>query len=368
MELDGVHMQRDADIVQLPIELEKRTREISENLQYSPAVQAIFREIDINDSLSLLSFGSETAKEISQFSDMILNSIKRTGIKEAGELMKLLAGIMDRFDLNDFNKKEKNTFFQKLFSKRKNSMETVFGKYESMQEEIEKVGIALKKFEKDILKENDQLENMFQHSLAYYAELKKFIAAGEMAVNNLTTEVLPDIEYKANVLGNQIEQMKLHKLQQSKELLEQRIYDLQLAENVALQSLPMIKMTQNGNDELVHKIGSSFFVTLPLFKQALAQTVAIKRSNAQAKANQAVDEKMNELLKSHADNEALQEKIRKRLTHGSFQSLETLEKSWGTIVHGIEDVKNIYRTANEQWSENTSKLERFKKKFEQRSS
>ena len=41
--------------------------------------------------------------------------------------------------------------------------------------------------------------------------------------------------------------MMLQKLEISKEMLSQRVYDLQIAENVAIQSAPMIQTIQMSN-------------------------------------------------------------------------------------------------------------------------
>ncbi|MFC7687122.1 toxic anion resistance protein [Ureibacillus sp. GCM10028918] len=350
--------------VQLPNELVQKTAEIKNKVQYSPEVQVILRQLDIENLNSLVSFGSQSAVEISRFSDMILSSIRRTKIEEAKDLTLRLSKIMDLFNLNDFDKEKKPNLFQKLFNKTKDSMEAIYKKYELMQTDVEKVGITLKKFETEILKENDQLETMFHHNLAYYEELQKYIVAGEMTLREISAKLIPECEEKVRASGNQLDQLKLQNLNQAKEMLDQRVFDLQLAENVALQSLPMIKVTQMGNDELVRKINASFIITLPLFKQALAQTVALKRQQVREKAQQALDARTNEILLRNADNAALQEKAMSRLKTGNFIQLETLEKTWNTIMQGIEDVKQIYTEASEQRKEGTVKLEGLKKRFE----
>ncbi|QCR32440.1 toxic anion resistance protein [Lysinibacillus sp. SGAir0095] len=352
--------------VQLPNEIEQKTNEIKSNVQNSPEILAIIQQLDIENLNSLVSFGSQSTVEISRFSDMILSSIRRTKIDEAKELSLQLSRIMDAFNLNDFKKEKKTGFFQKLFNKAKDTMEIIYRKYETMQTDVEKVGITLKKYETEILKENDQLESMFHHNLAYYEELQKYILAGKQAIQELSTKQIPQWEENVRVSGNQLDQLKLQTLLQAKQMLDQRIYDLQLAENIALQSLPMIKVTQMGNDELVRKINASFIITLPLFKQALAQTVALKRQQVRDKAQQALDARTNELLLQNAENAALQEKVMARLKSGNLIQLETLEKTWGTIMQGIEDVKQIYTKSVEDRKVGTDKLTELKKRFEQK--
>ena len=71
--------------------------------------------------------------------------------------------------------------------------------------------------------------------------------------------------------------LRFSSLQQSLMMLEQRTQDLRTAENVAMQSIPMIKTMEFSNMNLVRKINSAFIVTLPVFKQALAQAILLKR-------------------------------------------------------------------------------------------
>lgn len=346
------------------LELEKQRNEIVTKVQNSPEVQAIVRQIDLENTVSLMKFGGQSAEEISKFSDMILRSMQRTQSEDAGELIGQLNKIMERFDLEDFEKQKDPGLLKKLFSKAKNSIEAIYKKYETMEDEVNKVNVTLKQYEMDINKENEQLETMFRNNLSYYEDLQRYIVAGEIAVQEITTRLIPEWEQKANISNDQKDQLTVQKLYQAKNMMEQRVFDLRLAENIALQSMPMIRATQLGNYELVRKINSSFIITLPLFKQALAQTILLKRQAVRMKATQALDEKTNELLKKNANNTVLQAKTIATLTSGSFVQIETLEETWSTIMQGIEDVKQIYVDASIQREEETKKLEEFKKNYE----
>ena len=354
-------MEVETSNVQLSNEVEQKTFEILNRVQHSPEIQAISRQINIEELNSLITFGSQTAVEISRFSDKILGSIRQTEMEEAKNLTLNLSKIMDQFNLSDFETEKKPNFLQKVFHKTKDAMEGIYKKYENMQTDVEKVGIALKKFEVEMARENDQLETMFHHNLAYYEELQKYILAGERVVQEITEKLIPEWKEKVRISGNQLDQLKLQHFNQAKQMLEQRIYDLRLAENVALQSLPMIKLTQMGNDELLRKINASFIITLPLFRQALAQTVSLKRQQVRAKAQQALDERTAEVLRRNAENAALQEKAMTQLKSANSIQLETLEKTWNTIMKGIEDVKEIYQNTTNTRKKGLDKLAEFKR-------
>ena len=133
-----------------------------------------------------------------------------------------------------------------------------------------------------------------------------------------------------------------------------------------MQSIPMIKTMQFSNMNLVRKINSAFIVTLPVFKQAIAQAIMLKRQRIQAEAMSALDAKTNEMLIRNAQNTAEQSKITARLASGSSIKTETLEKTWQTIVSGIEETKQIQENARKQRIEDQKKLEAIKDDFNKR--
>ena len=123
---------------------------------------------------------------------------------------------------------------------------------------------------------------------------------------------------------------------------------------------------QFSNMNLVRKINSAFIITLPVFKQALTQAIMLKRQRLQAEAMSALDAKTNEMLLRNAQNTAEQSKITARLASGSSIKTETLEKTWQTIVSGIEETKQIQENARKQRIEDQKKLEAIKDDFNKR--
>lgn len=146
-------------------------------------------------------------------------------------------------------------------------------------------------------------------------------------------------------------------------LLEQRTQDLRTAENVAMQSIPMIKTMEFSNMNLVRKINSAFIITLPIFKQALAQAIMLKRQKIQAESMAALDEKTNEMLIKNARNTVEQSKLTARLASGSSIKIETLETTWRTIVNGIDETKTIQENARRQRVDDQKRLESIKQEF-----
>ena len=146
-------------------------------------------------------------------------------------------------------------------------------------------------------------------------------------------------------------------------MLEQRTQDLRVAENVAMQTIPMLKTMEFSNINLIRKINSAFIITLPIFKQSLAQAIMLKRQRLQAEALSELDKKTNEMILKNATNTVEQAKLTAQMASGSSIKVDTLEKSWRTIVNGIEETKRIQDDARRQRAEDKVKLENIKNEF-----
>ncbi|MCB8815822.1 toxic anion resistance protein [Desulfosporosinus shakirovi] len=343
-------------------DLEKKKNEVMAKVMESPEVRSIVRQIKIEDVNSIMTFGKNTAEEVSRFSDAILHSMQSTKVEDSGELLIQLNKIMEKFDIKDFEDKPPG-FLEKIFSKAKNSVDALFKKYNSMGDEVDKVFVTLKKYEAEIGVANKQLEDMFNKNSDYYEQLGQYIYAGQVVLAELKNNIIPTAQAKADQTGERLDQIAVNNLVQVQEIMEQRIYDLQLAENVAVQSMPTIKAIEYGNYNLVRKINSAFVITMPIFKQCLVQAIMLKRQSVQAKAMSALDEKTNELLLRNAENTALQSKMVAKLATGSSVSIETLEKSWQTIVNGIEETKAIQEEMRQKRLDGTKRLEVLKQDF-----
>ena len=146
-------------------------------------------------------------------------------------------------------------------------------------------------------------------------------------------------------------------------MLEQRTQDLRIAENVALQSIPMLKTMEFSNYNLVRKINSAFIITLPVFKQALSQAILLKRQRIQAQAMEALDQRTNEMLIKNAQNTVEASKLTTQLASGSSIQMETLETTWRTIVTGIQETKAIQEEASRKRVEDQARLNQIKTEF-----
>lgn len=328
-------------------------------LRAMPEVQNLTSLIEIQNPNSILQFGQEPSQNISKVSDELLKSMKRINAEEVGEMLVHLTKIMDQFDIKELTTpEEKRSFLSKVFKSMQNSLEKLFEKYDDMGKDVDAIYVTLKKYEAEIQKSNADLQKLLDGNVQFFQALEKYIVAGEIALEEVET-------YKVQFANDQSispeeRQQMVQRLDMAKDMLSQRIYDLRIAENVALQAAPMIYTMQMTNFNLMRKINSSFIITLPIFKQCLAQAVILRRQEIQAKSIKMLDEKTNELLVKNAELTARQSVTVAQMASGSSIQVETLEKTYQTIKAGIEETRAIQEAAAKEREQNTVKLEEIK--------
>lgn len=334
-------------------------KNIKNDLVKNEAVQKLVDTININDVNSIVKFGNDAADEISKASDQVLNSMNMKQINDSGEMLTALAAVMEQFDAKELTEEPKKGLFANL----RKQIDKLLEKYHTMGENVDRIYVQLKSYEKEIEQSNVKLEQMYNANINYYKELLLYIMAGEQACVEIDQYI---DEYRLKLQQNPDSgavAMDLQNLENVREIFNQRVMNLKIAENVAMQTVPMLKSMQYSNLNLIRKINSAFIITMPVFKQSLAQAVMLKRQKVQADAMSALDEKTNELLVKNAKNTVEQSKAIARLSSGSSIKIETLEETWQTIVSGIEETRQIQEDAKVKRAEDSKRLEALKQDY-----
>lgn len=332
--------------------------QIKNELASSDEIDKLVSTINANDPNSIITFGNQVAEEISKASDQVLNSMNMSQLDDSSEMLVALKNVMDQFDLKELTE-EKKGFFANL----RKQLDKILAKYHTMGEDVDKIYVQLKKYESEIQESNVKLETMYNANIEYYKQLLKYIMAGEQACKELDQYIA---DFREKVAANPdagTTAMDLQTLEQTRDIMEQRVMDLKIAENVAMQTVPMLKAMEFSNINLIRKINSAFIITMPVFKQALAQAVMLKRQRIQADAMKALDDRTNELLLKNAQNTVEQTKITTMLATGNSIKVETLEKTWETIVNGIDETKKIQEEARLRRAEDSKRLEKLKEDY-----
>lgn len=339
--------------------IEDRDRTVAQ-LVDSDEIDRLTSQIDINDMTTIVTFGAQTVEEISKASDVVLRSMNMGQMDQSSQMLESLAKIMSKFDIDEF--KDSPKLFGRLLGNVRGQLERILTKYNTMGDEVDKIYVQLKGYEAEIKRSNQKLEQMFQSNVQYFHELEKYIVAGDQGCKEIEA-YMAQRQQDLERTGDQSISFELQTLEQAKTMLEQRTLDLRTAEAVALQSIPMLKAMQYNNMNLVRKINSAFIITLPVFKQALAQAILLKRQKLQSDAMSVLDQRTNEMLLKNARNTVAQTKATARLAGAPSIQADTLQKTWQTIVGGIEETQKLQASARDQRKQDQVKLENIRRDF-----
>lgn len=326
----------------------------------SEEVDALTTQIQVDDINTIMNFGSDSATKISEAADVVLGSMSLSSLEKTSVMMNKLNKIMGTFDVAEISNEPKG--LKKLFQDSKKQLERILNKYKTMDKDIESIYVELKQYEREIKTSNETLENMFKANVDTYHELVKYILAGEQACAEISAYLDKRRQDMANSGDNSIS-FEIQTLEQGLMMMEQRTQDLRTVENIAMQSIPMLKTMQFSNLNLIRKINSAFIITLPVFKQSLAQAMLLKRQAIQSESLSKLDQATNEMLLKNAKNTATNSANIMRQASQASVKTETLEQTWQIIMNGIEETKKIQEEGRKQRIEDSKKLEALKADF-----
>lgn len=331
-------------------------------LKQKPEVQALAAKINHKDQIAVLELGKETATSISNFSDRMLATMKASKLEQSTVLLNQLNKIMDRFEPQDFATEDKKGFLSRMFSKGKEQLEKVLAKYDTMNKEIDVIFNEIQKYEVEMKRDTVDLEQLYDQNLHYFHQLSQYVAAIELKVESLKKQ-LPTLEQQAQT-GDQVATMEFETVQRAIELLEQRKYDLEMAQQVSFQAAPQIRLIQQGNNHLIGKINSAFVTTIPIFKQGLIHAVTIRRQKIVADSMAELDKRTNEMLVKNAENIRQNSVEIARSAGNPSITIETIETTWQSILAGIEETKQIQAETVRQREEGRKRIEQLQLQYE----
>ncbi len=315
----------------------------SANPAEAEAIRTRMKEINLDDSRSILSFGSSAQAELQQISQSMLQDVKNKDVGPAGDSLREMVSTIRGFSVSELDLRRKPSWWERLMGKAAPFAQFV-ARYENVQGQIDRVTENLLQHEHQLLKDVRSLDLLYEKTLAFYRELALYIAAGDEKLRELDTVVIPQREAAVEAAPEEEKVMRAQELRDLRAVrddLERRVHDLRLTRQVTMQSLPSIRLVQENDKALVTKINSTLVNTVPLWETQLAQAVTIHRSREAAEAVRAANDLTNELLTSNADNlRQANQTVRQEIERGAFD-IEAVKQANAALIATIEDSLRI---------------------------
>ena len=324
---------------------EKKEEEVkSERLDISalsPAEQAAVKEfasqIDVLNTEQVMNYGVNAQKNISEFSDAALNSVRTKDLGEVGE--KLGDLVVELKGLN-YNPEEKKGL-KGLFKKSVNNIAQLKAQYDKAEVNVDKIVESLENHEVTLMKDITLMDRMYERNEEYMKELTMYIIAGKMRIEQLRNEELPKYKAKAQESGLPEDAQAANDFANMIGRFEKKIHDLELTRTISVQMSPKIRMVQNNDTLMMEKIRSSINNTIPLWKNQMVLALSLFHSDQAMKAQREVTNMTNELLEANA--KALHQgsvEVAKESERG-IVDLETLKKTNEELIAALDEVRKI---------------------------
>lgn len=319
-------------------------------------VDQLLQEIDINDTHSILFFGSKAQEQLTSISDRMLDGVKNKDIGPAGNDLNEMVAILRGFDIDDLDPNKKPGFMAKLFGKAKPVVKFL-QQYEEVRKQIDTISDKLERHKTELLTDITSLDRLYQANLEYFHTLEDYIAAGDEQLRKLDEEIIPQRQQQAETGQEIIAAQQLRDLRAARDDLERRVHDLRLTRQVSMQSLPSIRLVQENDKGLVSKISSTLVNTVPLWRQQLATAVTIFRSSQAAQTVKAATDLTNDLLTANAETlKQANAETRKQIERGVFD-IETIKQANRTLIETIEESLQIADQGKKMRSEAVAQLQ-----------
>ena len=309
----------------------------------SDQIKKRMAELDMSDTQSIISFGSNAQTELQQISQSMLAGVRNKDVGPAGDSLRGIVSTIRGFSVSELDVRRKQSWWERLLG-RAAPMAKFVARFEDVQGQIDKITDDLLAHEHVLLKDIESLDVLYEKTLNFYDELALYIAAGEEKLAELDTKTIPAKEAEVSASSEEDGVMKaqeLRDMRSARDDLERRVHDLKLTRQVTMQSLPSIRLVQENDKSLVTKINSTLVNTVPLWETQLAQAVTIQRSAEAAGAVRDANDLTNELLTSNAENlRSANKVIRQEMERGVFD-IEAVKKANADLIGTIQESLEI---------------------------
>ena len=317
-------------------------------------IKAYAEKIDIMDSQMVLQYGSGVQKQIADFSESALSSVKT---KDLGEIGDMLTGVVT--ELKGFDANEQAKGLKGLFKKSTAKVTALKAKYDKAENNINGIVKAMEGHQVTLMKDVAMLDQMYETNQQYYKDLTLYILAGKEKLKTAREEELPKLLNKAEQTGLPEDAQAAKDYSSMIDRFEKKIYDLELTRNISMQMAPQIRLIQSNDTVMSEKIQSTILNTIPLWKSQMVIAIGLEHSQDAAKAQREVTDATNELLKKNAEALKMASIDTAKESERGIVDIETLTQTNQTLIDTLDEVMKIQQEGRVKRAEAEKELARI---------
>ncbi len=293
------------------------------------------KQIDIANTQQILQYGAGAQKKMADFSEAALKRVRTQDLGEAGDL---IAGVV--VELKSFDADEEKGLFG-FFKKQANKVTALKARYDKAEANVNKIITALEGHQMALMKDAAMLDKLYEANLTYFKELTMYLLAGRKRLAEIRTGQLEELKAQARATGRAEDAEAVQKLEAACTRFEKKLTDLDLTRTISMQTAPQIRLVQNNEMLMVEKIQTTLVNTIPLWKSQMVLALGIANNEAALKAQSAVTDMTNELLKKNAEKLKQSTIDIAQESERGIVDIETLKATNENLIQTFDEVMRI---------------------------
>ena len=324
-------------------------------------VHEFAQKIDITNPNLSTEYGAGAQKNIADFSDAALESVRTKDLGQVGNMITSLV-----VELKGFNDEDDKKGFLGLFKKAGNKIETLRARYDKANANVDKISHELEEHQRTLMKDVVILDQMYDKNLDYYKQLTMYILAGKEKLAQERTTTLIELREKAEKTGLAEDAQRAKDFDDMCLRFERKLHDLELTRMISIQMGPQIRLLQNNDTLMTEKIQSSLVNTIPLWKNQMVLTLGLSHSQEALQAQHAVTEITNAMLKKNAETLHTATVETAKEAERGIVDIETLQQTNQHLINTLDEVLQVQADGRQKRAAAEQELRRIEGELKQK--
>ena len=153
------------------------------------------RELDLDDTNSIIFFGSKAQAQLTTISDSMLEQVRTKDVGPAGNALNRMVQKLRDLDVTGIDARSKPGLIGRLLGA-KNQVQQYIDRYEEIRTQIDTITDDLERHKTTLLTDIVRLDKLYEALLEYFRTLEVYIAAGRAKLRQLDDDILPGLAAK----------------------------------------------------------------------------------------------------------------------------------------------------------------------------
>jgi len=309
-------------------------------------------------------YGKDIATKTSTYTDELLNLVQNKDLDMTGQKLNEVVQVAQQLNTSSILNKPKGSsipILGGLLNKIKGAKQSFDQHFNTTKEQIDALVKEIEQSQNGLKSRVNTLDKMFDAVQDEYKQLGVHVAAGKIKQQEIQQQIAELNQLEQDQQGTQ----RIYDLNHLANNLEKRVSDLQVLQQSAMQTLPMIRIIQSNNLMLVDKFYAIKNITLPAWKNQISLAISLQEQKNSVQLAKSIDDATNDLLRRNADLLHQNSVDTAKANQRSVIDIETLEHVQNTLIKTVNDVIQIQKEGMQKRDEAATRLRTLQQNLNQ---